>query len=109
MSDEEVFHQKHIEYSQLKKYPPFSISLKKVTQFGEDFLKEEDRVFSEVNSGNKDGYSRAFSTLEAKWDDDIEEARLYRKRYGDDIIQARKVAMKNGNLTEDDEDVPLFI
>jgi|LakMenE01Jun11ns_1017448.scaffolds.fasta_scaffold9946513_2 hypothetical protein len=109
MSDKDTFHEKHLEYSKLTKYPPFTISLKKAREFGNDFLKEEDRIFSEVDSGNEDAWARAFSTMEVKWDDDIEEARLYQKRYGDNILEARKAAMKLNNLTEDDKDVPLFI
>lgn len=108
MSDEDTFHEKHKEYSTLMQYPPFSISIKRAREFNADFLKEEDRVFSEVNAGNEDAYSRAFSTLEAKWMDDIEEARLYKKRYQDSPSEAREAAMKMANLTTDDEDVPLF-
>ena len=109
MSDKDAFHKKHAEYSKLLKYPPFTISLKKSGDFRGDILKEEDRIFSEVDSGNEDAWARAFSTMEVKWDDDIEEARLYQKRYGEDISEARKAAMKLNNLTEDDQDVPLFI
>jgi hypothetical protein len=109
MSDKDTFHKKHAEYSKLLKYPPFTISLKKSGAFRGDLLKEQDRVFGEVDSGNEDGWARAFSTAEVKWDDDIEEARLYQKRYGEDIGEARKAAMKLNNLTEDDQDVPLFI
>jgi hypothetical protein len=107
MSDKDTFHEKHVEYSKLQQYPPFTISLKKVREFNEDLLKEENRIFAEVDSGNEDAWARAFSTMEVKWDDDIEEARLYQKRYGKDVVEARKAAMKLNNLTEDDEDVPL--
>ena len=44
MSDKDAFHEKHIEYSKLLKYPPFTISLKKSGDFRGDILKEEDRV-----------------------------------------------------------------
>ena len=88
-------------------YPPFTLSLKKVREFNDDLLKEEDRIFSELDSGNEDGWARAFSTMEVKWGVDIEEARLYQKRYGKDVVEARKAAMRLTKLTEDDEDVPL--
>jgi hypothetical protein len=107
MSDKDLFHKKHVEYSKLMQYPPFTLSLKKVREFNDDLLKEEDRIFSELDSGNEDGWARAFSTMEVKWGVDIEEARLYQKRYGKDVVEARKAAMRLTKLTEDDEDVPL--
>ena len=104
---EEDFHKKHTEYSQLMKFPPFSISIKKVKEYHADFMKEEDRIFSEFES-SKVWPARPFSTFEIKWDDDIEEARLYYKRYGgyNGRGDAREAAIKLNNLTEEDPDLP---
>jgi len=109
MSDESTFYEKHTKYSTLVKYPPFSISIKKSNSFFDDLNKEEDRIFSEKSAGNEDAFSRAFSTIEVKWQDDIDEALLYQKRHGNDIVAAKKAAMELNGLDEDDDDVPLFI
>jgi hypothetical protein len=108
MSDEETFYQKHSKYSKLIQYPPFSISLKKSRSFTDDLLKEENRVLSEKSDGNENAFSRSFSTLEVKWQDDIDEAILYQKRHGVDTVAARKSAIELNNLDENDDDVPLF-
>ena len=100
MSDKDTFHKKHAEYSKLLKYPPFTISLKKSGAFRGDLLKEQDRVFGEVDSGNEDGWARAFSTAEVKWDDDIEEARLYQKRYGEDKKKKEKEEKEQETITK---------
>jgi hypothetical protein len=104
---EEDFHKKHVEYSKLMHFPPFSISKNKTDEYRNDFLKEEDRIFSELET-SKVWPARPFSTFEVKWDDDIEEARLYYKRYGgyNGRGDAQEAAIKLNNLTEDDTDVP---
>lgn len=103
----ESFVDKHREYSILGKYPPFSISMKKRESYYADVIEEGNRIQSKEKAGDEDALERMFSTLEVKWNDDLEEARLYQKRYGDDMVAAQKAAIKLNGLDEDDLDVPL--
>ena len=81
MSDE--FKEKHKEYSLYLDYPPFSTSRKKTEEYTEDCKKEISRIFSLSDEEKED--ARMFSTVAAKWADDLDEARLYQKRYGDSM------------------------
>jgi hypothetical protein len=96
----------HIEFSVIAQYPPFSISLKKQRPYLEDLNKEEARIVSEWKEGNPDAFRRMFSTLEAKWQDDIDEARLYQKRFNSPT-EAWEYYVKENSLDEMDRDVPL--
>ena len=73
----------HKELSLLGDYPPFSIDLKQQNNFIEDFTlgidDEEDDPFAEVMQ---------------KWADQIEEARMYQKRYPGDPEAATQAAAK---------------
>jgi len=73
----------HKELSLLVDYPPFSIDLKQQNNFIEDFTlgidDEEDDPFAEVMQ---------------KWADQIEEARMYQKRYPNDPEAATQAAAK---------------
>lgn len=100
------FYEKHREYSILSSYPPFSISLKKRDQYREELTEEDLRIASKVKAGDSDAEERMYSTLEVKWSDDLEEARLYQKRYGNDIREAQKVAIEREGLDPEGLDVP---
>ena len=73
----------HKELSLLVDYPPFSIDPKEQNNFVEDFTlgidQEEDDPFLEVMQ---------------KWADQIEEARMYQKRYPGDPEAATQAAAK---------------
>jgi hypothetical protein len=99
MSDE--FMEKHREYSLYMDYPPFSTSMKKTEEYREDCKKEIKRIFSLSDEEKED--ARMFSTVAAKWADDLDEARLYQKRYGDSLKgkeEAQKVVYKMENRIE---------
>lgn len=107
----EEFMNKHKEYSLILNYPPFSTSLKKRDEYKEDMQAENRRIGLLVQDGDEKAYDRMFSTLEAKWADDLEEARLYQKRYPDNPAEARKVVLKmegrENNTYANDDDLPM--
>lgn len=102
-----LFADKHKEYSIVAQYPPFTTSFKKRTEFLDDMLKEEDRIMTKLRAGDEDAVDRMFSTVEAKWADDLEEARLYQKRYPQDQKKAQQVVLKMEGKEIGDDDVPL--
>jgi hypothetical protein len=108
MSDE--FMEKHKEYSLILDWPPFTTSIKKRDSYMEDAQKEVSRINDLVVSGDEKAYDRMFSTLEAKWADDLEEARLYQKRYPNNPEEAQKVVLKmegrENNTFDNDDDLP---
>lgn len=73
----------HKELSLLVDYPPFSINPKEQNNFVEDFTlgldEDEDDPFAEVMQ---------------KWAEEIEEARMYQKRYPNDSEAATQAAAK---------------
>jgi|688.fasta_scaffold798695_2 hypothetical protein len=103
---------KHEEYSSYMDFPPFTISRKKRDGFMDDVLKEEQRIISKMRSGDEDAFERMFSTVNVKWEDDIEEARLYQKRYGKDYegkVEAFEKALELEGLDEDSPGVPFGV
>jgi len=108
---EEDFVQKHKEYSLILDYPPFSTSLKKREEYQGDIRSEDARIISLIQNNDEKAYERMYSTLEAKWADDLEEARLYQKRYPKNPEEAQKVVLKmegrENNTFADDNDLPM--
>jgi hypothetical protein len=108
---EEDFVQKHKEYSLILNYPPFSTSLKKREEYASDIRSEDARIISLIQDNDEKAYERMYSTLEAKWADDLEEARLYQKRYPNNPEEAQKVVLKmegrENNTFADDNDLPM--
>lgn len=107
--NQETFDEKHREYSIYGNWPPFSISSKKRNEYLDDVAEEDRRIGSKIKAGDEDAYNRMYSTLEVKWKDDLEEARLYQKRYGSDKIEAFLAALKIEGLEEDSDGVPFGI
>lgn len=109
--DNELFVQKHTEYSKILDYPPFSTSLKKRDAYTGDCQREVARIMSAANAEDENAHDRMFSTVEAKWADDLEEARLYQKRYPDNPQEAQIVVLKlegrENNTYADDDDLPM--
>lgn len=99
-SDDELatFQDKHKELSILLDYPPFSIDRSKRENFRLGIIGEEERI---RNTGDM---SRPFSTLEVQLQDDLDEARLYQKRYGSPK-KAQDAALEMNNMSADDEGV----
>lgn len=90
----EEFMLKHKEYSLILDWPPFTTSLKKRKEFKQDVQKETERILSLANSKDENAYDRMYSTVDAKWADDLDEARLYQKRYADNPEEAQKAVLK---------------
>lgn len=80
---------KEKEFALYLDYPPFSTSRKKTEEYMKDCQAEIQRIFS--LSEEQD--ARMFSTVAAKWADEINEARRYQKRYGDGI-KGKEAAQK---------------
>jgi hypothetical protein len=93
------------EIVELKAYPPFSTMPKDPNgdlefprptpigeKFGEAIRKEMDRIHSLSKNAETEEdltpemFARPFSTLSIEFADDLEEARLYKKRYSDPIV-----------------------
>jgi hypothetical protein len=106
----EEFMQKHKDYSLILDWPPFTTSLKKRKEFKADVQKETGRILALANAKDENAYDRMFSTIDAKWADDLDEARLYQKRYADNPEEAQKAVLKlegrENNDTMNDEDLP---
>ena len=83
------FMRKEKEFALYLDYPPFSTSRKKTEEYMKDCQAEIQRIFS--LSEEQD--ARMFSTVAAKWADEINEARQYQKRYGD-AIKGKEAAQK---------------
>lgn len=96
--ERKAFQDKHQELSILLDYPPFSINREKREDFRQGILSENERI---RNTGE---ISRPFSTIEVKFQDDLEEARLYQKRYNSPK-KAQDAALEMNNMTADDEGV----
>jgi hypothetical protein len=107
--NKENFIEKHKEYSIYGNWPPFSISSKKRNEYLEDVANEDKRIVSKINADDEDAFERMYSSLEVKWQDDLEEARLYQKRYGEEKIDAFLAALKIEGLEEDSDGVPFGI
>lgn len=107
----EEFLQKHKEYSLILNYPPFTTSIKKREDYMSDVQAEDRRIMALSQANDEKAYDRMFSTLEAKWSDDLEEARLYQKRYPENPAEAQKVVLKmegrENNTFADDDDLPM--
>lgn len=96
-----AWHEKHKELSIIAGYPPFTISKKKREE-----LEEDMRNYTVKCQLSKD-YSRPFSTLITKWDDDLEEARLYQKRYNSPY-KAQQEALRINNMEPDPYNVDIL-
>jgi len=99
----------HIELSKLLKYPPFSLEENRDEDgnwlgemAGEDIRAYHESIESAVHKAvdelPKDSLDweiegdEPFAEFKEKWKDELEEARLYQSRYGDDFAAAVKAA-----------------
>ena len=101
----------HIELSKLLRYPPFSLEKnrdedgnrlsemagKDIQAFHESIQPAIEKAKDNLDE-NAEGWEweierdEAFAEIKAKWKDELEEARLYQSRYGDDFDAAAKAA-----------------
>ena len=95
-TDEEkkIFVDSHKELSDLASYPPFSTHEGKAAELGSAMMDEENRFMT------ADDKSRPHSTIRVKFADDLDEAMLYKKRYGNHA-DAQKAAMELNNISPD--------
>jgi hypothetical protein len=108
----DLWQKKHEEYSLYIDFPPFTISRKKRDGYMDDVLKEEGRILSKMRAGDEDAFERMFSTIDVKWEDDLDEARLYQKRYGNNYdakVEAFEKALEVEGLDEDSPGVPFGV
>lgn len=99
---------KHGEFSRCLPYPPFSISLTKHSEFADALNAAMGQVGPRLQQNNdrEVAFAGIFNDLEHEHSDAIEEAKLYMKRYGNDIYSAQAAALELEGLTEEDDDVP---
>lgn len=108
--EQQEFVKKHGEYSKMLMYPPFTTSLKKREDYMADLQKESNRIATLISQDDESALERMYSTLEAKWADDLDEARLYQKRYPDNPKDAQQAVLKmEGRDGGIDADLPLGI
>ena len=112
-TNERMFMQQHSHLSELMDYPPFTTSIQKSQAF-EDGLaaaydvisKKLDKSGDDMGSARDEAFKDSHKSLVSKYIDDIEEAELYRVRYGQDIEAAQAAALEAEGKTIDDDGVP---
>lgn len=103
----------------LRKYPPFSTNIDTTEEFLEDLHGATRSVSSRVNAARDSSepvdegsadfallFEGAFESVEEKWGDDLDIARLYQKRYGSDYYSAQEEALQSEGLTPESPNVP---
>ena len=79
-------------------YPPLSVFESKSTEYGNDLLS--------IMHGSAELWKgeAPFAEVEEKWADEIEEAKMYKKRYGGDIEAAQKAGQELAGITDGHEE-----
>lgn len=103
----------------LRKFPPFSTDLDMTEQYVDDLHAATRAVTEKVNADRDSDdpadegsvefarmFEGAFESVERKWADDLDIARLYSKRYGDDYLTAQEEALTMEGLTIESPNVP---
>jgi hypothetical protein len=112
-TNERMFMQQHSHLSELMDYPPFTTSIEKSQAF-EDALsaaydvisKKLNKLDDDMGIGRDETFKDSYKAVVSKYIDDIEEAELYRVRYGEDIEAAQAAALEAEGKTIDDDGVP---
>ena len=111
--NEKMFMQQHTHLSQLMDYPPFTTDINKYEEFrialsaGSDVIsKKLDKLDDDMGAGRDDAFTDSYKAVVSKYIDYIEEAELYRVRYGEDIQEAQAAALEAEGKTLDDDGVP---
>jgi hypothetical protein len=103
----------------LRKFPPFSTDLDMTERYVDDLHAATRAVSDKINADLESDdpadegsvefakmFEGAFESVEQKWADDLDIARLYSKRYGDDYLTAQEEALNMEGLTTDSPNVP---
>ncbi|MCD9625290.1 hypothetical protein [Rhabdothermincola salaria] len=85
----------HTELSQLLAYPPFTVEWAFYREFRDSIQRDHARL-AEI-----DAPEQVYLRTRTTYADEIEEARLWRARYGDDTHSARRHALE---LVDDPDD-----
>lgn len=103
----------------LRKFPPFSTDLDMTERYVDDLHAATRAVSDKINNDLESDdpadegsvefakmFEGAFESVERKWADDLDIARLYSKRYGDDYLTAQEEALTMEGLTTESPNVP---
>lgn len=103
----------------LRKFPPFSTDLDMTERYVDDLHAATRAVSDKINTDLESDdpadegsvefatmFEGAFESVERKWADDLDIARLYSKRYGDDYLTAQEEALSMEGLTLESPNVP---
>ena len=103
----------------LRKFPPFSTDLDMTERYVDDLHAATRAVSDKINTDLESDdpadegsvefakmFEGAFESVERKWADDLDIARLYSKRYGDDYLTAQEEALTMEGLTTESPNVP---
>lgn len=111
--NEKMFMQQHGHLSQLMDYPPFTTNIEKYEEFQtalsaayDVISKKLDKLDDDMGAGRDDSFKDSYRTVVSKHINDIEEAELYRVRYGEDIQGAQAAALEAEGKTLNDDGVP---
>jgi oligoribonuclease NrnB/cAMP/cGMP phosphodiesterase (DHH superfamily) len=111
--NEKMFMQQHTHLSQLMDYPPFTTNIDKYEEFRialsaayDVISKKLDKLDDYMGVDRDETFKDSYKTVVSKYIDNIEEAELYRVRYGQDIKAAQAAALKDEGKTIDDDGVP---
>jgi predicted transcriptional regulator YdeE len=94
--------EKHQELSLLLNYPPFTLDKEDHEEFRLAVIAvpaEQYALFKRTQTMDRDAYVQ----MEKEFDDEIEEAKLYQSRHGDDFVAAQKAGITDSDMAADDE------
>ena len=90
----------HKEISMMLQYPPYSLYREKRDQVVEMMMRLDREAGVQIEKTGQYPETPYAAVME-KFKDDLDMARLYQKRYGDDWRSAQAAAMKVDQLPED--------
>ena len=93
--------EKHKELSLLLNYPPFTLDQDDHEEFRLAIIavpEEQAALFRRTQTMDGDAYAQ----LEEEFAGDIEEAKLYQSRHGDDFVAAQEAGVADSGMAEDD-------
>ena len=94
--------EKHQELSRLLFFPPFTLDKDDFEEFRQAIIavtEEQFTLFKRTQAVDRDAYAQ----LEQEFADEIEEAKLYKARHGDDEHAAQDAAIADSGMSKDDE------
>jgi len=94
--------EKHKELSRLLFFPPFTLDKDDFEEFRQAIIavpEEQAAQFKRTQTMSRDAHAQ----LEQEFADEIEEAKLYQARHGDDEYAAQDAAIADSGMSKDDE------